>query len=140
MSEVAEVALYCPSCAAPVPAATTYCKGCGADLRYVPRALQGGLTARQRSFVATLSLVPVLVTGAGIVVPGAATDGIALAVAGLWTAALAVVVVRLAFMLARDGSSPDSVFRPARPGRASLVTPLLTKRHSGSADDETPSH
>jgi hypothetical protein len=139
MSREIEVDYYCPSCAAPATIETTYCPGCGADVRYVPRAMEGGgFTARQRSFVATLGAVPPLVYGAGVIIPGAMADGIALAIATVWTTLFAGVAIRLAYMVARDDSSTDPIFRRARPKRMQLVSPLVTNRLSGATDDEAP--
>ena len=139
MSRETDVVYHCPSCAAPATTGTTHCQGCGADVRYVPRAMEGGgFTARQRSFVATLGAVPPLVYGAGVIIPGAMADGIALAIAAVWTTLLAGVAIRLAYMVARDGSSADPVFRRARTGRTQIVSPLVTNRLSGATDDEAP--
>jgi hypothetical protein len=132
-----DVDFFCPSCAAPATAETTYCTGCGADLRYVPRAMEGGLTARQRSFVTALTFVPGLVYGAGVFIPGAA-GGLSSALAGVWAVLLAAALGRVAYMLVRDGSSPDPIFGFPRRTRVPLVSPPTTKRLTGSADDATP--
>jgi hypothetical protein len=139
MSREAEVDFYCPSCAAAATTGTTYCKDCGTDVRYVPRAMEGGgLTARQRSFVATLGTLPPLIYGAAAAIPGAMADGLDIAIAGIWASLLAGVAVRLAYMVARDGSSADSIFRRVRPGRMRLASAPVTKRLSGATDDDAP--
>jgi hypothetical protein len=139
MSRETDVDFYCPSCAAAAATGTTYCQGCGADVRYVPRSMEGGgFTARQRSFVATLGAVPPLIYGAGVILPGATADGLAIAIAAVWAALVAGVAIRLAYMVVRDGSSADPIFRRTRPKRMQLVSPLVTNRLSGATDDETP--
>jgi hypothetical protein len=98
----------------------------------------GGLTARQRSFVAMLGAVPPLIYGAGVIIPGPFADGIDIAIAGVWVTLFAVVAACLAYMVARDGSSADPIFRRARTGRMRLASAPATKRLSGATDDEAP--
>jgi hypothetical protein len=39
---------YCPTCGRPTHEDTTFCQGCGTDVRQIPAALRGGMTSWQR--------------------------------------------------------------------------------------------
>ena len=125
MSSRDEADFHCPSCASPAFDETIFCTGCGADVRYVQQAMQGGLTIRQRKLVGALSMVmgsvhPTLsALGMVVAAEGAATmfDVIFGAIAAT---VLAGSVGYVGYMLARDGSSPDPLFRRLRPAAKRL--------------------
>jgi hypothetical protein len=123
MSSQLEFDFYCPSCAEPATTETAYCKQCGADIRYVPRALEGGRTVRQRKFVALLAALPgsIVVIGSvansALLVPEERLAFVVLLVAMsvyfLWLTA------RIASMVAHDRDSADPIFR-RKPSHALL--------------------
>lgn len=124
MSSPVEADFYCPSCASPAYDETIYCTGCGADVRYVQHAMQGGLTIRQRKFIGALSMIMVSVHPAlsalGRVVAGGAAPVFDAVFGAIMGAILAGSVGYAGYMLARDGSSQDPLFRRLRPAAKPL--------------------
>ena len=124
MSSTVEADFYCPSCASPAFDETIYCTGCGADVRYVQHAMQGGLTIRQRKFIGALSMIMVSVQPAisalGRVVAGGAAPMFDTVFGAIMGTILAGSVGYAGYMLARDGSSQDPLFRRLRPAAKQL--------------------
>lgn len=132
MSSPAEIDFFCPSCAAPATGGTTFCKGCGADVRYVPRAMRGGLTKRQRTFVNTILSIPGFFMLSGLM--GSMMEINPLYLFALVAAALGLVGTAgyAGYLLVRDGSSPDPIFRLSQ--RAAPPVGAV----GGTTEDETP--
>jgi hypothetical protein len=125
MSSPVEADFYCPSCASPAFDETIYCTGCGADVRYVQHAMQGGLTIRQRKFIGALSMIMVSVSPAlsalgSVVLAGGAAPVFDAVFGAITGTILAGSVGYAGYMLARDGSSQDPLFRRLRPAAKQL--------------------
>jgi hypothetical protein len=126
MTSSTEADFYCPSCSAPAFDETTFCTGCGADLRYVQRAMGGGLTARQRRFVGAMTMAAVSVQSVASMIATAwvgPLQGFTLIIGLLSSGILVGSLGYAGYLLARDGSSRDPLFRLPHGARKQLSAP-----------------